>query len=235
MSLPWFRMYHEFAGDPVMQGLAFEDQRHYVMVLCFKASGLLDREMPSVDIRHAVICKALGLDVLAGSEARRRLSAFGLVDEDWQPSAWDRRQFKSDVSTGRVQKYRERSSSESSEEELIPLKTDTERNVSSNVSETFHKPKAKRATGIPEDFGLTDERTKYAADRLPNVDAPELLASFRDHHSSKGTVAKDWDASWRTWVRNAQKFGYPMVRLTAAQVATAKPKRIDPNGRVLCG
>ena len=61
MSKPWFRMYHEFAGDPVIQALAFEDQRHFVMLLCLKCSGLLDRDFPSPDFRSRMIVRGLGL------------------------------------------------------------------------------------------------------------------------------------------------------------------------------
>lgn len=43
-------------------------------------------------------------------------------------------------------------------------------------------------------------------------DGPHLLAAFCDHHAAKGTVAKDWDATWRTWVRRALSYGYPMLR-----------------------
>jgi len=32
------------------------------------------------------------------------------------------------------------------------------------------------------------------------------LAQWRDYHSAKGTLGVDWNASWRTWCRNAQKF-----------------------------
>jgi hypothetical protein len=221
-------MYHAFSGDPIIQGLAFEDQRHYVMVLCFKASGLLDRDMPSVDVRHAIICKALGLDTLAGSEVRRRLSEFGLVGQDWQPPAWDRRQFKSDDVTARTRKFK--AAQKSGKELDTDSDTDTEGNVPGNVPETFPKPKVKRGTGIPDGYALDDDLTKYATDRLPNVDVPELLAAFRDHHSAKGTIAKDWDASWRTWVRNAQKFGYPM--LVSAQAAPQKVTRYDARGNI---
>jgi hypothetical protein len=127
-------MYHEFAGDPAVQCLDFGDQRHYVMVLCFKASGFLDREMPSGDFRHRAICKALGLDPLAGGEARRRLQEVGLVDADWQPLGWDKRQYKSDNSTARVKKFRAKSEEEETKKETD---TDTEGNVTCNVSETF--------------------------------------------------------------------------------------------------
>lgn len=207
MTLPWFRFYHEFAGDPVLQGLAFEDQRHYVMVLCLKASGLLDREFPSPDFRHRMIVRALGLDPLAGAEVSRRLREVGLIDESWQPPAWDKRQFKSDNSTTRVQKFR------SQKESKKDLDTDTEGNVSSNVSETL--PIRKVAQRIPEDFGITPERQAYAEKELPKVDSARLMAAFVDHwKAASGPKARklDWDAAWRTWVRNCNEFGYPMKR-----------------------
>lgn len=233
MTLPWFRFYHEFVGDPVIQQLDFGDQRHYVMVLCLKAAGVLDREFPTEDYRHRVICRALGLDPLAGSEAKRRLQDVGLLDGSWHPPAWDKRQFKSDNSTARVQAYREKRNAQSSEEESKKeTDTDTEGNVTCNVSETLPTRNATqkgRKAALPDDFGLTEARTKYATDRLPKVDCAELLEAFRDYHAKEGTVAKDWDASWRTWVRNALQFGYPMV--AAPGTAKAKQIRFDANGR----
>lgn len=105
MSLPWFRMYSEFAGDPVVQSLAFEDQRHYVVLLCLKCGGTLDRDLPNSH-RDRIIARGLGLDMAAASEAKRRLQEVGLVDKNWHPIAWEKRQYSSDVSTDRVRKYR---------------------------------------------------------------------------------------------------------------------------------
>lgn len=105
MSNRWFRMYHEFATDPVIQCLAFEDQRHYVVILCMKCDGLLDRKvLPSM--RDRLIYRALGLDPNSAEEAKRRLSEVGLIDKNWQPKGWDKRQFQSDSSTERSRKYR---------------------------------------------------------------------------------------------------------------------------------
>ena len=103
MSMPWFRLYAEFAADPVIQSLAFEDQRHFVVVLCMKCNGTLDRELAR-DARERIIARGLGLDPIAAAEAKRRLAEMGLVDDDWQPKGWDKRQFSSDNSTDRVQK-----------------------------------------------------------------------------------------------------------------------------------
>jgi hypothetical protein len=105
MSLPWFRLYSEFAGDPLIQSLAFEDQRHFVVLLCLKCDGVLDRPMQGTT-RERIICRGLGLDPMTASEAKRRLMEVGLIDKNWQPSAWDKRQFVSDVSTERTRKYR---------------------------------------------------------------------------------------------------------------------------------
>ena len=111
MSLPWFRFYSEFAGDPVVQSLAFEDQRHFVVLLCLKCNGTLDRNLPAAR-RDAIICRGLGLDPAAGAEAKRRLQEVGLIDKNWQPSAWDKRQFQSDHSVERVRKHRKTKDSE---------------------------------------------------------------------------------------------------------------------------
>ena len=92
MGNPWFRLYHQFATDPLIQALAFEDQRHYVIILCLKCEGLLDKNLPN-KTKDTIICKALGLDYPTAIEVKRRLAEMTLLDDNWQPLAWDKRQF----------------------------------------------------------------------------------------------------------------------------------------------
>jgi hypothetical protein len=47
---------------------------------------------------------------------------------------------------------------------------------------------------------------ELALARSLGVDAPRELAAFRDHHSARGTHFVDWNAAFRTWLRNAVKF-----------------------------
>jgi len=105
MSNPWFRMYKEFALDPLIQSLAFEDQRHYVMLLCLKCDGLLDRQITQAS-KERIVLRSLGLDPITANEAKRRLLEVNLIDKNWQPLAWNKRQFISDHSTERVRKSR---------------------------------------------------------------------------------------------------------------------------------
>jgi hypothetical protein len=113
--MQWFRMYAEFLTDPVVRMLAFEDQRHFVAALCMKASGSLDKEYPSPAIRRRALASLIGLSCetydgkpVPFDEANRRLRELGLVDENWQPLNWDKRQFQSDSGAERMRKWRER-------------------------------------------------------------------------------------------------------------------------------
>ena len=105
---PWFRMYSDFMFDEKIEFLAFEDQRHYVFILCMKNSGLIDKEYTQPGMLDRVVSKRLGLYGEAFEAAKKRLVESGLIDYKFQPVAWDKRQFLSDSSTDRVQAYRER-------------------------------------------------------------------------------------------------------------------------------
>lgn len=104
-AMPWLRLYTEFASDPVTQSLAFEDQRHFIVLLCLKGNGTLDRPMKP-ESRDRIIYRGLGLDPNTAEEAKRRLMDAELIDVKWHPKAWSKRQFLSDHSTERVRKTR---------------------------------------------------------------------------------------------------------------------------------
>lgn len=127
MALPWFRMYAEAAGDPVLQSLAFDDQRHYFVLLCLKCGGALDRRLVPQQ-RERIIARGLGLDQVTASEVKRRLLEVSLIDKNWQPLGWEKRQFSSDVSTDRVRKYRK--------DKETGNVSETGEETSSDVSET---------------------------------------------------------------------------------------------------
>lgn len=114
-KLPWFRLYTDFVSDPKLQLLAFEDQRHFVAVLCLKRDGTLDADYSSDELRSRVIAVKLGLSVNAADEAKRRLWEVDLVDLNWQPIAWEKRQFESDSSAERTRNWRAKKAKENTE------------------------------------------------------------------------------------------------------------------------
>ena len=77
------------------------------------------------------------------------------------------------------------------------------------------KAKQKRASTIPADFEPNETCISLAAEL--GVPLGQELPKFRDHHSAKGTTMKDWQAAFRTWLRNAKQFARPSPRDSPAE------------------
>ena len=93
-------------------------------------------------------------------------------------------------------------------------------------------PKAKpasRATTLPADFRPDGTAEQIARDFGLDIHAEET--AFSDFHSAKGTTFKDWQAGFRTWLRNANKFGQ---RATAARAAPVnKQEALEARNRAV--
>ena len=72
---------------------------------------------------------------------------------------------------------------------------------------------------MPDGFTPDQTAQQIAADF--GVDIAEQLCAFSDHHAAKGTTFKDWQAAFRTWLRNANRFGQ--------QRQSSRPARQTPN------
>ena len=105
--MPWFRMYVDFLNDPKMIALAFEDQRHFIGVLALKSDGVIDSGCDA-ELLDRIVAQRLWIDPAAIVEVKKRLVSGGLIGVDWQPIAWEKRQYNSDRSAERTRKYRQR-------------------------------------------------------------------------------------------------------------------------------
>jgi hypothetical protein len=151
-----------------------------------------------------MISKALGLSYDAAEEAQRRLEEVGLIDHEWQPTKWSERQFESDTSAERTKSWRERQSlKRHSDVTVTPqIRSDQTQNRPDRVADA-----TKRATRIPDDFELTDQRRKVA--ETEKIDPDRTFAAFTDHwRAAAGANARkmDWDATWRNWCRRQDSF-----------------------------
>lgn len=60
---------------------------------------------------------------------------------------------------------------------------------------------------MPNGYTITTVHLRFAEEHgWNNGRAHEEFDKFSDYHRAKGSVFADWDASWRTWVRNGIKF-----------------------------
>lgn len=93
--------------------------------------------------------------------------------------------------------------------------------VRGTVSEPKENPKVRRKTSMTEDWQPDDSNLQRLTEKHPTVDLQRELANFRDHWISKGETRADWNAGFRTWVRNAEKW--------------SKPKGYAPSGAYAAG
>ncbi|MGR9579957.1 hypothetical protein [Pandoraea sputorum] len=107
-KMPWFRMYTDFLNDPKMIVLAWEDQRHFIGLLALKGDGTIDNQCEP-ELMNRIVAQRLWIDSAVIKEVKKRLVSAGLIDDDWQPLAWEKRQMRSDSSTERVRNYRSKS------------------------------------------------------------------------------------------------------------------------------
>jgi hypothetical protein len=196
-ALPWFRMYHRIIDDDKLRLLAFEDRWHFVALCCLKADGLLDD--PVDGLRDRRIAVKLGVQVRELEEIGRRLFEVNLVDENLCPVAWNELQYKSDNSSERVKKYREKQQhnkvKRSRNVTVTTQETDTDTEtdkyiclepVGSNASDDALKPEhvvqkwnetAKRL-GKPVVRNLTPERRQLLKGRISQYTIDDFLDVF---------------------------------------------------------
>jgi len=102
----WFRMYAEVINDPKAQRLPAETFKAWINILCLACQH--EGEIPSDED----IAFALRVDVRKAQKLVKCLVDADLIDVSEtgrSPHNWEGRQYKSDVSTGRVKRFRERS------------------------------------------------------------------------------------------------------------------------------
>lgn len=99
------------------------------------------------------------------------------------------------------------------------------------------KPKRPpRRSQLSADWSPRTEERAWASANGLSCDAE--VAKFRDHHAAKGSLMADWNAAFRTWLRNALKFSRPGDRGGSRQgslsIGRAEPKKPHeyPDGEV---
>lgn len=95
-------------------------------------------------------------------------------------------------------------------------------------------PKAKpaaRATTLPADFQPDGTAEQIAREFGLDIVAEET--AFSDYHSAKGTTFKDWQAGFRTWLRNANKFSQRAVGARGGPVMPNKQEALEARNRAV--
>ena len=142
----WFRLYDDVLNDPKVQRLSGESFKFWINMLCIasKNGGVL----PSIeDMAFALrvsndFCTSLIDD----------LKTCGLIDGSKRlvPHGWEKRQYKSDTSTDRVKRFRERSRNVTETVSETAPDTDTETDTETDKNQKKIPKKRDRSAGSAE-------------------------------------------------------------------------------------
>lgn len=132
----WFRMYNEALDDPKCQSLNGNDFKGWVNVLLLACRH--DGVLPAMED----VAFALRLNIASARKLIKTLSAHGLIDPSGTddsvgaPHGWHNRQYKSDVSTDRVKRFRngKRNVSEAVSPDVSVTPPDTESETDTEIS-----------------------------------------------------------------------------------------------------
>lgn len=90
-----------------------------------------------------------------------------------------------------------------------------------------------RATALPDGFEPNETADRLAGE-LGLVVTAELEA-FEDHHMANGSTFKDWQAAFRTWLRNSAKFAQRQRSPGKSVLARRPPAPEGFSGRTYTG
>lgn len=169
-NMKWFRFYAEVLHDPKVQKLPPQLFKHWVNILCLAAQH--EGKIPN---HHEDLAFTLRVPVEDALAVLNDLIERGLVEATESyvtPHNWDIRQYKSDVSTERVKRFR-----------------NGKRNGHETFHETHNETHVKRDDAVSETAPDTDTDTeteqiqKQSAQRAP-VDSlvSEICQEMRNRH-----------------------------------------------------
>lgn len=83
--------------------------------------------------------------------------------------------------------------------------TNNQEPVETPLSPTGEKPKPRRKARLPDQFMVTKKMWEWAQESAPAVSLKSETENFCDYWRGQGGTKEDWEATWRTWMRKAQK------------------------------
>jgi hypothetical protein len=211
----WFRFYAEALDDPKVQLLDGDTFKAWVNLLCLAARN--GGYLPPIE----AVAFALRIDESGALAVVERLLIATLLDKvsggpsgyRYAPHGWEERQYKSDTSTDRVKRFRQRSKPT---EETAP---DTEAEL--ETEETPQPPSGGRRgkTVLPSDWQLPPvselpPKARACAEQWTEASYETEGEGFTLYWRSCGRMMKDWNGTWanrvisrHSSVMRDQKFG----------------------------
>ena len=204
MPNPWFRLYGEFANDAKVQMMSEADQRRFVMLLCIRCNG-------NVTLQDEEVAFQLRISNEEWLRTKALFVSKSLINDDNQPTAWDKRQFVSDSSASRVARHRAKVKAESNVTVTPPdtdTDTDTELTTNTKCSPRFDPQKYLVELGVSPDLATDWIEHRKSVKAKPSKTAIDGIAKEAEkaQMSLSDALRESCSRGWRgfkaEWMEN---------------------------------
>jgi len=215
--MQWYRAYTGMSADPKFKVIATMAQTERVVALAVWVAMLehaCTHEGSIHDLNPLDIGCALDVPADVVQRVMMAYSEKGMISGS-HITAWKRRQYVSDNVTKRVQEHRKRrrNVSETHQNRTEQIRTESETRAPAAAPT--------KGTRFPHET-MPEPWKQFCQQERPDLDPSATFDRCRDYWISapgQRGVKRDWDATWRNWVRNERK----PVTITATTVISGAP------------
>ena len=200
--MEWLRLYTDILDDEKIAQLSDNQYRIFTFLMLMASENDLGGVVTQ---SHKAIAWRLRMPVNRIKSAIEKLEALNIISNENNTITflnWHKRQYKSDNSTERVKRFRNK------KETFTPtLENRTEQIQNRTDTDTETLPRAKPIknkklkTSIPEDFSISDRVKKWAEDKKHSC-LEEHLESFILKSKAKDYQYVDWDDAFMNAIRD---------------------------------
>lgn len=205
----WFRFYNDAMRNPKVAQLSDAHFRLWVELLCMASE--YDGRIPHEESLKALLRRRLD-HLKAGLSALLKAGLIDALEDGYTPHDWDKRQYKSDLSTERSRKHREKCNVAETVSATAPdtdTETDTENNIDTSpdgepplsvleVVEAWNE--LADDCDLPKVGKLTDSRKRRLQARIrqyPEVESwRAAFGTIRRSPFLQGNNARGWKADF---------------------------------------
>lgn len=208
----WFRFYNSVPDDPKIGQLSDANFRQWVHLLCIASrfEGLIPGDVESLayTLRKPRQKVAEILQALVSASLLERCA------DGFRPHNWEQRQFKSDVSTERVKRFRKRfkPAAETANETPPDSETETDHRQMQKEDTSLRSVARTKATRWPSDQLVSEDWRQAAGMKrvehgLVGIDIDLEAVKFQNFWAGKSgqnATKVDWQKTWINWALKAE-------------------------------
>ena len=212
--MAWFRFYDEVLDDPKVQQLPGKTFKNWVNILCLAKRN--DGVLPPI----SAVAFALRMTEVETQTLIEILKNNKLLDDTSNgiiPHNWSGRQYKSDVSTDRVKRFRKRS--ETPEETPPETETETEKKEcsSNDIFEKWWKE-------VPKKVGKGGARRAFNT-ALKKTSFENLLTKIQEYSAACADKKSEFIAHPDTWLNKERWLDEPAAGGNGADHVEISPEK----------